>query len=178
MLKAAHRSYAYERGRLVPGAEQDGGVGGAARGVKCLHAHYAHQLAGGPDPIGLWVAQRLAGGDPIHYERPGERLAAIDLGTNSIRLLVGRWADGALTELARDMVIVRLGQDVDTHERALTRRSVTRRIAARRGRNDESAASPRRQTDGGAAAHAYARARATALDRGERMALRPGRGAE
>jgi len=35
------------------------------------------------------VAQRLAGGDPIHYERPGERLAAIDLGTNSIRLLVG-----------------------------------------------------------------------------------------
>jgi len=25
MLKAAHRSYAYERGRLFPGAEQDGG---------------------------------------------------------------------------------------------------------------------------------------------------------
>jgi exopolyphosphatase / guanosine-5'-triphosphate,3'-diphosphate pyrophosphatase len=117
MLRAAHRSYAYERGRLVPGAEQDGGVGGAARGVKCLHAHYAHHLAGGPDPIGLWVAQRLAEGDPIHYERPGERLAAIDLGTNSIRLLVGRWADGALTELARDMVIVRLGQDVDRTKR-------------------------------------------------------------
>jgi exopolyphosphatase / guanosine-5'-triphosphate,3'-diphosphate pyrophosphatase len=117
MLKAAHRSYAYERGRLVPGAEQDGGVGGAARGVKCLHAHYAHHLAGGPDPIGQWVAQRLAEGEPIHYERPGERLAAIDLGTNSIRLLVGRWADGALTEVARDMVIVRLGQDVDRTKR-------------------------------------------------------------
>jgi exopolyphosphatase/guanosine-5'-triphosphate,3'-diphosphate pyrophosphatase len=113
MLKAAHRSYAYERGRLFPGAEQDGGVGGAARGVKCLHAHYAHHLAGGPDPIGAWVAQRLAEGEPIHYERPGDRLAAIDLGTNSIRLLVGRWADDSLTELARDMVIVRLGKDVD-----------------------------------------------------------------
>ena len=117
MLRAAHRSYAYERGRLVPGAEQDGGVGGSARGVKCLHAHYAHHLAGGPDPIGAWVSQRLAEGDPIHYERPGERLAAIDLGTNSIRLLVGRWADGMLTELARDMVIVRLGQDVDRTKR-------------------------------------------------------------
>jgi exopolyphosphatase/guanosine-5'-triphosphate,3'-diphosphate pyrophosphatase len=39
------------------------------------------------------------------------------LGTNSIRLLVGRWADGALTEVARDMVIVRLGQDVDRSKR-------------------------------------------------------------
>src|SRR5262249_1549338 len=42
---------------------------------------------------------------------------AIDLGTNSIRLLAGRWADGTLTELARDMVITRLGQDVDRTKR-------------------------------------------------------------
>ena len=118
MLEGARTSsYAHERGRLFPGAERDGGVGGAARGVKCLHAHYAHHLAGGPDPIGLWVAERLAEGGPVHYERPAERLAAIDLGTNSIRLLVGRWADGTLTELARDMVIVRLGQDVDRTKR-------------------------------------------------------------
>jgi exopolyphosphatase/guanosine-5'-triphosphate,3'-diphosphate pyrophosphatase len=117
MLERAHESYARERGRLFPGAERDGGVGGAARGVKCLHAHYAHHLAGGPDPIGLWVSERLAEAGPVHYERPAERPAAIDLGTNSIRLLVGRWADGTLTELARDMVIVRLGQDVDRTKR-------------------------------------------------------------
>jgi exopolyphosphatase/guanosine-5'-triphosphate,3'-diphosphate pyrophosphatase len=40
--------------------------------------------------------------------------AAIDCGTNSIRLLVSRVeADGSLTELNRDNIIVRLGQDVD-----------------------------------------------------------------
>lgn len=40
--------------------------------------------------------------------------AAIDCGTNSIRLLISRVeADGTLTELNRDNVIVRLGQGVD-----------------------------------------------------------------
>jgi hypothetical protein len=29
--------------------------------VKCLHAHYAWYLAGGDDPVGAWVEQRLAG---------------------------------------------------------------------------------------------------------------------
>jgi sugar/nucleoside kinase (ribokinase family) len=28
--------------------------------VKCLHAHYAWYLAGGDDPVGRWVAERLA----------------------------------------------------------------------------------------------------------------------
>ena len=42
------------------------------------------------------------------------RVAAIDCGTNSIRLLVADVApDGTLTELDRRMEIVRLGQDVD-----------------------------------------------------------------
>jgi len=27
--------------------------------VKCLHAHYAWFLAGGDDPVGRWVDQRL-----------------------------------------------------------------------------------------------------------------------
>jgi hypothetical protein len=27
--------------------------------VKCLHAHYAYLLAGGDDPVGRWVEQRL-----------------------------------------------------------------------------------------------------------------------
>ena len=81
--------------------------------MKCLHAHYAFHLAGGVDPVGAWVAEQA---EPIHTEeRPG-RLAAIDQGTNSIRLLVVEppaEAGGDPTELARDMVITRLGQGVD-----------------------------------------------------------------
>ncbi len=62
-LAAAHRRYATERDRDLPeGAEPrpSGGVGGTQRGVKCLHAHYAWYLAGGDDPVGRWVAERLA----------------------------------------------------------------------------------------------------------------------
>ncbi|HEY3141087.1 MAG TPA: DUF501 domain-containing protein, partial [Acidimicrobiales bacterium] len=114
-LRRAHEEYARERGRLVPGAERWGGVGGTAVGVKCLHAHYAYHLAGGIDPIGKWVAERLADGEGLHYEKPGRRVAAIDLGTNSIRLLVARFAEGEdeLRDVARDMVITRIGQGVD-----------------------------------------------------------------
>jgi hypothetical protein len=31
--------------------------------VKCLHAHYAYLLAGGDDPVGNWVAERLTAED-------------------------------------------------------------------------------------------------------------------
>jgi exopolyphosphatase/guanosine-5'-triphosphate,3'-diphosphate pyrophosphatase len=41
------------------------------------------------------------------------RVAAIDCGTNSIRLLVADVVDGALTDLTREMRVVRLGQGVD-----------------------------------------------------------------
>jgi hypothetical protein len=63
-LAAAHAGYARERDAAVPpewdGPRPRGGVGGTARGVKCLHAHYAWYLAGGDDPVGRWVADRLA----------------------------------------------------------------------------------------------------------------------
>jgi exopolyphosphatase/guanosine-5'-triphosphate,3'-diphosphate pyrophosphatase len=112
-LRRAHEEYARERGRLHPGAEAFGGVGGAARGVKCLHAHYAHTVAGGSDPIGNWVARRLAG-SPLHHERPSRRVAAVDLGTNTVRLLVAKFSPGhdEPQELARDMVITRVGKGV------------------------------------------------------------------
>jgi exopolyphosphatase/guanosine-5'-triphosphate,3'-diphosphate pyrophosphatase len=111
-LAAAHQAYAEDRARDLLEAADDGGVGGTRKGVKCLHAHYAFHLAGGVDPIGAWVAEQV---EPIHPERQG-RVAAIDQGTNSIRLLVVEPAlrDGEdPTELARDMVITRLGEGVD-----------------------------------------------------------------
>ncbi len=58
-----HRRYAAERDSLIPathvGHRPSGGVGGTRRGVKCLHAHYAHHLAGRHDAVGEWVAQNL-----------------------------------------------------------------------------------------------------------------------
>ena len=62
-LEAAHARYALERDADIPadhdGARPFGGVGGTRVGVKCLHAHYAWLLAGGDDPVGRWVAERI-----------------------------------------------------------------------------------------------------------------------
>lgn len=62
-LAAAHERYAAERDAAIPpgwdGPRPSGGVGGARKGVKCLHAHWAYWLAGGDDPVGRWVEQRL-----------------------------------------------------------------------------------------------------------------------
>ena len=62
-LTAAHARYAAERDAAIPDGHQgprpSAGVGGTRRGVKCLHAHYAWHLAGGDDPVGRWVAERL-----------------------------------------------------------------------------------------------------------------------
>ncbi|MGH9190135.1 MAG: DUF501 domain-containing protein [Acidimicrobiales bacterium] len=64
LLAEAHRRYAAERDSALPpghaGSRPSGGVGGTRKGVKCLHAHYAWHLAGGDDPVGRWVAERLA----------------------------------------------------------------------------------------------------------------------
>lgn len=62
-LAAAHARYAAERDAEIPaahtGPRPSGGVGGTRRGVKCLHTHYAWFLAGGDDPVGRWVDERL-----------------------------------------------------------------------------------------------------------------------
>jgi len=62
-LAAAHAVYAAERDAALAanhaGPRPHGGVGGTAQGVKCLHAHYAWFLAGGDDPVGRWVHERL-----------------------------------------------------------------------------------------------------------------------
>ena len=47
------------------------------------------------------------------------RVAAVDLGTNSTRLLVADVADGRVDEIERDVQITRLGEGVDTRRRLL-----------------------------------------------------------
>jgi uncharacterized protein len=63
-IAAAHARYAAERDAAIrsdhTGPRPSGGVAGTREGVKCLHAHYAYHLAGGDDPVGRWVAARLA----------------------------------------------------------------------------------------------------------------------
>lgn len=62
-LAATHRHYAEERDAAIDeehrGPLPSGGVGGTRVGVKCLHAHVAHALAGGDDPVGRWALDRL-----------------------------------------------------------------------------------------------------------------------
>ncbi len=63
VLEAAHNEYAALRSADLPahhtGPSPSAGVAGTRRGVKCLHAHFAWWLAGGNDPVGEWVAQRI-----------------------------------------------------------------------------------------------------------------------
>ena len=47
------------------------------------------------------------------------RVAALDLGTNTTRLLVADVADGTLDEVHRETRITRLGEGVDTRRRLL-----------------------------------------------------------
>ena len=62
-LDRAHRAYAIERESIIPagheGPRPTGGVAGTRTGVKCLHAHLAYLLAGGDDPVGRWIRDRL-----------------------------------------------------------------------------------------------------------------------
>jgi exopolyphosphatase/guanosine-5'-triphosphate,3'-diphosphate pyrophosphatase len=124
-VAAAHARYAAERDADIPagwnGPRPTGGVGGTRRGVKCLHAHYAWHLAGGDDPVGHWVADRLA-------ERAEPAVAAIDCGTNSTRLLI---AGSKGEALERCMRITRLGQGVDQRRR-LARDAIERTISVLR----------------------------------------------
>lgn len=124
MIARAHRQYAIERDAIIPlshtGPRPHGGVGGTRTGVKCLHAHYGWWLAGGDDPVGAWVAKKLAT-DITKYvitariQRSNQQLihpvAAIDIGTNSTNLLI---VDTDGHELVREVHITRLGEGVTT----------------------------------------------------------------
>jgi len=69
-LLSAHRRYEENRDAQVPSDAQHkprGGVGGARRGVKCLHAHYADTAAGNINPVGELVKGRI---EPLDCARP------------------------------------------------------------------------------------------------------------
>lgn len=65
-LRAAHARYAADRALDLPDAAErapSGGVAGIAQvpdaGVKCLHAHLAHHLVDGDNPVGAKVQARV-----------------------------------------------------------------------------------------------------------------------
>jgi hypothetical protein len=77
--RAAMERYRRERDDLIPedtlGPRPTGGVGGARRGVKCLHAHYADFASGHDNPVGEAVAPEVEPLDcsmPCVTERDGD----------------------------------------------------------------------------------------------------------
>ena len=129
--QAAHEDYLARRDEAasesgvepLPAGTQS--AGGMPTRVKCLHALIAHELAvPGANPLGReaikgagewWTAGPCV--RPARAGDPGRawRVAAIDCGTNSIRLLVADVDPGrhTLTDVDRRLEIVRLGQGVD-----------------------------------------------------------------
>ena len=68
--EAAMARYAAERDALIDASidrpAPTGGVAGARRGVKCLHAHYADHATGNPNPVGAGVAPDV---EPLNCDR-------------------------------------------------------------------------------------------------------------
>ena len=119
LIAAAHDRYAAERDALIPadhtGPRPFGGVAGTRVGVKCLHAHFGWWLAGGDDPVGDWVAEKLgvsrnsymvSSQQPLARRQP---VAAIDIGTNSTNLLI---ADAQGNDIVREVHVTGLGRGV------------------------------------------------------------------
>ncbi|NUS73347.1 MAG: DUF501 domain-containing protein [Corynebacteriales bacterium] len=112
--RQAHEDYLRQRQELGSVPEIDGvSAGGMPERVKCLHALVGHALAAGQgvNPIGDEALALL----PRWWETHpcAAPLAAIDCGTNTVRLLI---AQGAKT-LVRRAEIVRLGEGVDASGR-------------------------------------------------------------
>ncbi len=139
-IAVSHARYAAERDALIPanhtGPKPFGGVGGTRVGVKCLHAHFGFWLAGGQDPVGQWVADKIGAQrsdyqitqqinqqiTPPRFTKP---VAAIDIGTNSTNLLIVS-PDG--DELAREVHVTRIGEGV-AETRLLSDAAIARTLA-------------------------------------------------
>ncbi len=125
-LEETHNRYAAERDATIhpthTGPRPFGGVGGTRVGVKCLHAHFGWWLAGGNDPVGQWVADKLGISRDQYVvtqnsavinkrSRPvfTAPVAALDIGTNSTNLLI---VDPQGNEIVREVNVTRLGTGV------------------------------------------------------------------
>jgi len=113
LIAAAHDRYAAERDALIPadhtGPRPFGGVAGTRIGVKCLHAHFGWWLAGGDDPVGDWVAEKLSISRSSYLRATAQPVAAIDIGTNSTNLLI---ADAQGNDIVREVHVTGLGRGV------------------------------------------------------------------
>ena len=89
-LAALHRRYEAERDAAIDpdheGPRPSGGVGGTRVGVKCLHAHVAHHLAGGDDPVGRWALDQLG------LLEPGEPVEPASTAPGALRVTIDDYA--------------------------------------------------------------------------------------
>lgn len=127
----AHEAYQADRAQLGRVDEVEGiSAGGMPTRVKCVHVLAAHALAAGPgvNPLGdealaamgdFWSSPCLGGTAPVAADagvpdanRP-LRVAAVDCGTNTVRLLVVEATEHGFVELDRRLHLTRLGQGVD-----------------------------------------------------------------
>ena len=129
LIAAAHDRYAAERDALIPpdhtGPRPFGGVAGTRIGVKCLHAHFGWWLAGGDDPVGDWVAEKLSLSRSSYIRAAAQPVAAIDIGTNSTNLLI---ADAQGNDIVREVHVTGLGRGA-VHNNSLNEEAIARTIA-------------------------------------------------
>jgi exopolyphosphatase/guanosine-5'-triphosphate,3'-diphosphate pyrophosphatase len=129
LIAAAHDRYAAERDALIPadhtGPRPFGGVAGTRIGVKCLHAHFGWWLAGGNDPVGDWVAEKLSISRSSYIRATVQPVAAIDIGTNSTNLLI---ADAQGNDIVREVHVTGLGRGV-VHNNMLNEDAIARTVA-------------------------------------------------
>ena len=128
-LEETHNRYAAERDAAIDpthtGPRPFGGVGGTRIGVKCLHAHFGWWLAGGNDPVGDWVAEKLRISRSSYIRATAQPVAAIDIGTNSTNLLI---ADAQGNDIVREVHVTGLGRGV-VHNNMLNEDAIARTIA-------------------------------------------------
>ena len=107
--RAAHEAYLADREALGHVDEIDGiSAGGMPTRVKCLHVLVGHALAAGRgvNPLGDEALDAMGDVCPAGAART---VAAVDCGTNSVRLLILRGDQ----EVVREVRLARLGQGVD-----------------------------------------------------------------
>lgn len=141
-LREAHKEYARMRRESLseevieklrqesPGSArvvEESGIGGTMRfaGIKCLHMHIADYLGRGDNAVGealkkafpsILEPDSICGGFCARWGEAFKRYGAIDVGTNSTRLLIAELYDGGalLEPVLHKVRITRFGEGVNT----------------------------------------------------------------